>query len=428
MNVSALFIQRPVMTTLVMAAFVLAGAFGYASLPVSELPQVDFPTIDLNASLPGADATTMAAAVATPLEKQFSLISGLDSMTSQNALGQTRITLQFRLDRNIDAAAQDVQSAMSAAARQLPPSMLTPPAMRKVNPAESSIIFLTVSSPTLPLREVDRYTENLLVGKLSSISGVAQADIFGQARPAVHVYVDPNELAVRGIGIDEVAFAIQRASVTMPTGQIDGTTRGAVIHSVGQLSTAAEVAPQIIAYRNGAPVRVSDIARVVDGVQNPKLYGAWVTHSGSVPAVTVAIDRQPGANTVALVDEIKAQLPQLIAELPPSIKVDVTLDRSVSIRNAVSDVQVTLMIAAFLVVAVIFIFLRTVSGTFIPSIALPITIIGTFAGMAAMGYSLDNLSLMALTLCVGFVVDDAIVMLENIMRHVEEGRRHTKRR
>ncbi len=421
MNVSALFITRPVMTTLLMAAFVLAGIFGYSALPVSELPQVDFPTIDINATLPGADATTMAAAVATPLEKQFSLISGLDSMTSQNALGTSRITLQFRLDRNIDAAAQDVQSAMSAAARQLPPSMLTPPSMRKVNPAEASIIFLTVSSPTLPLREVDRYTENLLIGKLSSISGVAQADIFGQARPAVHVYIDPNALAQRGIGIDEVAGAIQRASVNMPTGQIDGATRGAVIHSSGQLSTAAEVAPQIIAYRNGAPVRVSDVARVTDGVQNPKLYGAWVTHDGAVPAVTVAIDRQPGANTVALVDEIKAQLPQLLSELPPSIKVDVTLDRSVSIRSAVRDVQVTLLLAAFLVVAVIFIFLRTVSGTFIPSIALPITVIGTFAGMAAMGYSLDNLSLMALTLCVGFVVDDAIVMLENIMRHVEKG-------
>jgi HAE1 family hydrophobic/amphiphilic exporter-1 len=421
MNLSAIFIKRPVMTTLVMAAFVLAGVFGYSSLPVSELPQVDFPTIDINAGLPGADATTMAAAVATPLEKQFSLIAGLDSMTSQNALGTSRITLQFRLDRNIDAAAQDVQSAMSAAARQMPPSMLTPPSMKKVNPAEASIVFLTVSSPTLPLREVDRYTENLLIGKLSSISGVAQADIFGQARPAVHVYVDPNALAARGIGIDEVASSIQRASVNMPTGQVDGPTRGAVIHSSGQLSTAAEVAPQIIAYRNGAPVRISDVAKVIDGVQNPKLYGAWVDHNGPKPAVTVAIDRQPGANTVALVDEIKGELPQLAAELPPSIKVDVTLDRSISIRKSVSDVQITLLLAAVLVIAVIFVFLRTVSGTFIPSIALPITVIGTFAGMAAMGYSLDNLSLMALTLCVGFVVDDAIVMLENIMRHVEAG-------
>ena len=421
MNISAIFINRPVMTSLVMAAFVLAGVYGYASLPVSELPQVDFPTIDINASFPGADATTMAAAVATPLEKQFSLISGLDSMTSQNALGQSRITLQFRLDRNIDAAALDVQTAMSAAARQLPPAMLTPPSIRKVNPAESSIVFLTVSSPTLPLREVDRYTENLLIGKLSSISGVAQADIFGQARPAVHVFVDPNALATRGIGIDEVASSLQRASTNMPTGQIDGNTRGAVIHAAGQLSTAAEVAPQIIAFRNGAPVRISDVAKVVDGVQNPKLYGAWVTHAGAVPAVTVAIDRQPGANTVALVDEIKAVLPQLTAELPPAIKVDVTLDRSVSIRQAVRDVQITLVLAALLVVGVIFVFLRTVSGTFIPSIALPITIIGTFAGMATMGYSLDNLSLMALTLCVGFVVDDAIVMLENIMRHVEAG-------
>ena len=421
MHISAIFIKRPVMATLLMAAFVLAGVFGYSSLPVSELPNVDFPTIDVNASLTGADATTMAAAVATPLEKQFSLIAGLDSMTSQNAQGTSRITLVFRLDRNIDAAAQDVQSALAAASRQLPPAMLTPPSIRKQNPAEASILFLTVSSETLPLREVDRYVENLLIGKLSSISGVAQADIFGQARPAVHVQVDPNALAVRGIGIDEVASAIQRASVNLATGQFDGNTRGAIIHAAGQLNNAAEVAPQIIAYRNGAPVRISDVAKVTDGVQNPKLYGAWITHKGAVPAVTVAIDRQPGSNTVAVVDAIKAELPALIAQLPPSIKVELTLDRSISIRNAVSDVQITLLLAAFLVVAVIFVFLRTVSATFIPAIALPITIIGTFAGMAAMGYSLDNLSLMALTLCVGFVVDDAIVMLENIMRHVEGG-------
>ncbi len=421
MNISALFIKRPVMATLLMAAFVLAGAFGYSSLPVSELPNVDFPTIDVNGSLPGADATTMASAVATPLEKQFSLISGLDSMTSQNAQGQTRITLQFRLDRNIDAAAQDVQAALAAASRQLPRDMPTPPSIRKVNPSEGSILFLTVSSETLPLREVDRYVENLLIGKLSSIDGVAQADIFGQARPAVRVQVDPNALALRGIGIDEVATAIQRVNVNMATGQLDGDKRGAVIHAEGQLNTASEYAPQIIAYRNGAPVRIADVANVIDSVQNPRLYGAWITGKEITPAVTVAIDRQPGANTIAVVDAIKAQLPQLIAQLPPSIKVDVTLDRSLTIRSAVSDVQTTLLIAAFLVIAVIFVFLRTVSATFIPAIALPITIIGTFAGMSAMGYSLDNLSLMALTLCVGFVVDDAIVMLENIMRHVEAG-------
>jgi hydrophobe/amphiphile efflux-1 (HAE1) family protein len=421
MHISAAFIKRPVMATLLMAGFILAGLFGYSTLPVSELPNVDFPTIDVNANLPGADAETMATAVATPLEKQFSLISGLDSMTSQNAQGQTRITLQFRLDRNIDAAFQDVQVALSASIRQLPRDMPSPPSIRKVNPAEGSILFLTVSSQTLPLSEVNRYVENLLLGKLSSVDGVAQAEIFGQARQAVRIQVDPNALALRGIGIDEVANAISRTSVNMATGQLDGNTRGAVIHTEGQLNNAEEFSSQIIAYRNGAPVRFADVANVIDGLENPRNYGAWGNKDGLIPAVTVGINRQPGANTVAVVDAIRAQLPQLIAQLPPSIKVDVTLDRSNSVRRAVSDVQITLLIAAFLVIGVIFVFLRTVSATFIPAIALPIAIIGTFAGMAVMGYSLDNLSLMALTLCVGFVVDDAIVMLENIMRHVEAG-------
>jgi HAE1 family hydrophobic/amphiphilic exporter-1 len=421
MHISAAFIKRPVMATLLMAAFVLAGLFGYSSLPVSELPNVDFPTIEVNATLPGADATTMASAVATPLEKRFSLISGLDSMNSQNAQGQTRITLQFRLDQSIDSASQDVQEAVSAAIRQLPRDMPAPPSIRKVNSAEGSVVFLTVSSPTLPLSEVNTYVENLLIGKLSSIPGVAQADIFGQARPAVRIQVDPNALAMRGIGIDEVSNAIQRMSVNMATGQLDGNTRGAVIHTNGQLNNASEFAQQIVAYRNGAPVRFADVANVIDGVENPRLYGAWVTKDDVKPAVTVAIDRQPGANTVAVVDAVKAALPDLVAQLPPSIKVEMTLDRSSSIRRAVNDVQVTLLIAALLVIGVIFVFLRTISATFIPAIALPIAIIGTFAGMAMMGYSLDNLSLMALTLCVGFVVDDAIVMLENIMRHVEAG-------
>src|SRR5690242_9130614 len=421
MHISAAFIKRPVMATLLMAAFVLAGVFGYSSLPVSELPNVDYPTIEVNATLPGADATTMASAVATPLEKRFSLISGLDSMTSANGQGQTRITLQFRLDQNIDAASQDVQEAVSAVIRQLPRDMPAPPSIRKVNSADGSIVFLTVSSPTLPLSVVNTYVENLLIGRLSAIPGVAQADIFGQARPAVRIQVDPNALAMRGIGIDEVASAIERTSVNQATGQLDGNTRGAVIHTNGQLNNASEFSNQIVAYRNGAPVRFNEIANVVDGVENPRLYGAWVNKQGTIPAVTVAIDRQPGANTVAVVDAVKAALPELQAQLPPSIKVELTLDRSGPIRRAVNDVQVTLLIAAFLVIAVIFVFLRTVSATFIPAIALPIAIIGTFAGIAVMGYSLDNLSLMALTLCVGFVVDDAIVMLENIMRHVEAG-------
>jgi HAE1 family hydrophobic/amphiphilic exporter-1 len=417
MNISAIFIKRPVMATLLMAAFVLAGTFGYFSLPVSELPNVDFPTIRITAGLPGADAQTMASSVATPLEKQFSLIAGLDSMSSVNVQGTTEITLQFRLDRNIDAAALDVQSALSAAARQLPRDMPSPPSLRKENPSENAILYLTASSETLPLSVVDQYVENLLVGKLSAIDGVAQAEIFGQARPAVRVQIDPNALAVRGIGIDEVATAIRNTNVNLATGQLDGQTRSAVIHAEGQLNDAEDYKQQIIAYRNGAPVRFADVANVVDSVENPKLYSAWK----GVPAITMGINRQPGANTIAVVDAIKAALPELIAQLPPSIKIQTYLDRSNSIRRAVTDVQVTLLIAAFLVIGVIFVFLRTVSATFIPAIALPITIVGTFAGMAAFGFSIDNLSLMAVTLCVGFVVDDAIVMLENIMRHVEAG-------
>ena len=417
MHLSAVFIKRPIMTSLLMAAFVLAGLFGYFNLPVSELPNVDFPTIDVNAGLPGADAETMASSVATPLEKQFSLIAGVDSMTSTSGQGNTRITLQFQLDRNIDAAFQDVQAAVSAAARQLPRDMPSPPSIRKSNPAEEGIFYLSVSSQTLPLTVVDEYVENLLIGKLSSIDGVAQAEVFGQQRPAVRVQVDPAALASRGIGIDEIASAIRNSSVNLATGSIDGRTRSAVIHAEGQLNKADEFRRQIISYRNGAPVRFGDVANVIDGVENPKSFG---TYNG-VPSITLELHRQPGANTIAVVDAVKAVLPGLVAQLPPSIRVQTYMDRSNTIRNSIDDVQVTLLIAAGLVIGVIFVFLRTVSATFIPSIALPITIIGTFAGMNAMGYSLDNLSLMALTLCVGFVVDDAIVMLENIMRHVEAG-------
>ncbi|HEX5278435.1 MAG TPA: efflux RND transporter permease subunit [Micropepsaceae bacterium] len=417
MNFSAIFIRRPVMATLLMAAFLIAGLFGYSSLPVSELPNVDLPTISVNASLPGTDAQTMASSVATPLEKQFSLISGVDSMTSTNVAGNSSISIQFRLDRNIDAAFLDVQAALSAAARQVPPAMTTPPSIRKTNPADDGIFYLSVSSETLPLYVVDQYAENVLVGKLSSLDGVAQAVIYGQSRPAVRVQVDPAELATRGIGIDEVATAIRNASVNLATGQLDGATRGAVIHADGQLNRAADYAPQIIAYRNGAPVTFADVANVIDSVENPKLFGSWK----GVPSITLEIHRQPGANTIAVVDEIKAALPELLKQIPPSIRVQTYMDRSLTIRSSVRDVQITLGIAALLVVLVIFIFLRTPSATFIPAIALPISVIGTFAGMSELGYSLDNLSLMALTLCVGFVVDDAIVMLENIMRHVEKG-------
>ena len=405
------------MTILVMAAIVIAGLFGYSSLPVNELPNVDFPTIVVTGSLPGADAGTMASSVATPLEAQFSLIPGLDSMSSTSVLGSTQITLQFRLDRNIDGASEDVQSALVAAARQLPPNMPTPPTMRKVNPAESSILQLTVTSPTLPLSVVDEYAETIIVRTISTIDGVANVEIYGQAHPAVRVQVDPSALAARGIGIDQVAAAIKSANVNLATGTLDGPARSAVIQTEGQLTKAAEYLPQIIAYRDGAPVRFADVAKVIDSVENRWLSGRYNGKQG----VTLGINRQPGANTIAVVDKIKAVLPSLRAQLPPSISLDVTLDRSQSIRAAVNDVQTTLVIAAVLVIGVIFLFLRTASATFIPSVALPITVIGTFAGMAAFGYSLDNLSLMALTLCVGFVVDDAIVMLENIMRHVENG-------
>src|SRR5262245_7067031 len=417
MNFSEVFIRRPVMTILVTVALLFAGLFGYSSLPVNELPNVDFPTIVVNGSLPGADAETMASSVATPLEGQFSLIAGLDTMSSTNVLGATQITLQFRLDRNIDAAAQDVQSALAAAARQLPANMPTPPTMRKVNPAENSIFQVTVSSTTLPLATVDEYAETIIVRSISSIDGVANVEIYGQAHPAVRIQLDPDALAIRGIGVDQVAGAVRNANVNLATGQLDGPSRAAIIQAQGQLTRAAEYRPQIIAYQNGAPVRIGDVANVIDSVENPRLSGMY----NGVPGVTIAVNRQPGANTIAVVDAIKAALPGIRAQLPPTIAMSVTLDRSQSIRAAVGDVQMTLLIAAVLVVAVIFLFLRTVSATFIPSIALPITIAGTFAGMAAFGYSLDNLSLMALTLCVGFVVDDAIVMLENIVRHVEAG-------
>ncbi|HYM18538.1 MAG TPA: efflux RND transporter permease subunit [Micropepsaceae bacterium] len=419
MNISEVFIRRPVMTLLVMAAVLVAGVFGYASLPVNELPTVDFPTIVVTGGLPGADAETMAASVASPLEAQFTLVPGLDSMSSVSVQGVSQITLQFRLDRSIDAAAQDVQAAISSATRNLPLNMPAPPTMRKVNPGDASILQITAYSTTLSLPAVDEYIETILVRGLSTIDGVANVDVFGQAHPAVRIQVDPDKLAVRGIGIDEVANAVRNANVDLATGTLDGPQTSAVIQTEGQLTRASDYLRQIIAYRDGAPIRFADVGTVVESVENRWQSGSYNGKTG----ITIGVNRQPGSNTVAVVDAVKARLPALRAQLPPSITVDITLDRSDSIRAGIRDVQMTLMAAALLVVAVIFLFLRTPSATFIPSIALPITIVGTFGGMAAFGYSLDNLSLMALTLCVGFVVDDAIVMLENIMRHVEAGER-----
>jgi hydrophobe/amphiphile efflux-1 (HAE1) family protein len=417
MNISAIFIERPVMTTLLMAALVIFGLFGYATLPVSELPNVDFPTIVVSANLPGADPQTMASAVATPLESQFSNIAGIDSMTSTSTQGSTSISIQFKLDRNLDGAAQDVQSAIAAASRKLPPNLPNPPTMRKVNPADTPIMFMGLSSPTLPLSKVDEYAETLLARQLSTLEGVAQVNVYGAQKFAVRIQADPAALATRQIGIDQLANAIASSNVNVATGTLNGPTRQSVIHANGQLLNAQDFAPQIVAYRNGAPVRFKDVARVQDSVENNRAAN-WFRGNR---AIGLSVQRQPGSNTIMLVDQIKSMLPVFLQQLPASVHLDIIYDRSQTIRDSVFDVQLTLLIAGALVVGVIFVFLRRVSATFIPSIALPIAVIGTFAGMALFGYNLDNLSLMSLTLSVGFVVDDAIVMLENIIRHIERG-------
>src|SRR5437868_4933805 len=417
MNLSQRFIEKPVMTTLVMAALVIFGGFGYSSLPVSDLPNIDFPTISVNANLPGADPDTMASSVASPLENQFSAITGIDQMTSTSTQGSTQIQLQFSLDRTVDAAAQDVQSAISAATRNLPKALPQPPTFRKQNPADIPIMFLALSSSTMKSSEVDEYAETLLARQISTIEGVAQVGVFGSAKYAVRIQADPAALATRQIGIDKLVTAVANANVNLATGALNGPTRSTVIHTGGQLNNAGEFNNQIVAYQNGSPVRLKDVAQVIDGMENP--YGkSWYRNR---EAINLPIFRQPGSNVVAVTDAIKKILPQFKASLPPAVQLDVVFDRSQMIRASIDDVQHTLLIAGALVVGVIFVFLRRVSATLIPSLALPIAIIGTFAGMAAFGYSLDNLSLMALTLSVGFVVDDAIVMLENIVRHIERG-------
>jgi HAE1 family hydrophobic/amphiphilic exporter-1 len=418
MSIAALFVRRPVMTALVMIGILIFGVVAYRLLPVNALPNVDFPTIQVSASLPGASPDTMASAVATPLEKQFTTIAGIDSMTSQSTNGSTTITIQFSLDRNIDAAAQDVQSAIAAAARQLPSAMPTPPTQRKVNPADAPIMNLALTSETQPLSVVDDYAENNLAQRISTISGVAQVQVYGSQKYAVRIQLDPNELASRGIALTDVEQAIGNANVNLPTGTLYGRERATSVTATGQLTNAKEFAPMIIAYRNGAPVALNRLGRVFDSVQNDKV-AAW--YNGT-RGIVLAVQRQPGTNTIEVVNAIRAILPSFQAQLPPSIKLSILYDRSTSIRESVRDVQFTLLLALALVVGVIFVFLRSVSATLIPSLALPMSIVGTFALMWQFGYSLDNLSLMALTLCVGFVVDDAIVMLENITRHMEMGK------
>ncbi len=419
MNLSELFIRRPVMTSLLMLAILGFGILGYRDLAVSDLPNVDFPTIQVSAGLPGASPETMASSVATPLEKQFTTIAGLDSMTSTSSLGSTQITLQFTLSRNIDSAALDVQSAIAAAGNQLPPNMPSPPTFKKVNPADQSIFLLAVTSPTLPLYEVDNYAENLLAEQISMVPGVAEVNVFGQAKYAVRVGLNPDELASRQIGIDEVEQAIQSANVNLPMGTLFGAHKAYNIESNGQLADAAPYRQIIIAYRNGAPVRLDQIASVTNGVQDQYVTN-WIN---GIPGIMLAVQRQPGTNTIDIVNRIRKLIPRFYSMVPPSIELSIEYDRSVPIQESVNDVKFTLLLAVFLVILVIFLFLRNASATIIPSLALPMAIVGTFAVMYLLGYTIDNLSLLALTLSVGFVVDDAIVMLENIVRHMEMGKR-----
>lgn len=421
MNVSELFIRRPVATTLLMAALVAFGLLGYRSLPVSDLPNVDFPTILVSASLPGASPETMASAVATPLERQFSTLSGLESLNSVSSLGTTQITLQFDLSRNIDAAAQDVQAAIARAAPLLPGDMPSPPTFQRVNPADQPILFLSLTSATLPLWQLDEFGQTLLAQRISMVSGVAQVLVFGSQKYAVRVKVDPRELASRSLGIDEVEAAIRTANVNLPTGILQGPAQRFTVQATGQLTAAEQYEPVIVAYRNGAPVRLSEIAQVIAGVEDDRAASWYGDQQRRQRAIVLAVQRQPGTNTVEVATAVKALLPQLRQFLPPAVELHILFDRSESIRQSVHEVQFTMMLALVLVVLVIFVFLRDPSATIIPSLALPVSLVGTFAFMYPLGFSIDNLSLLALTLSIGFVVDDAIVMLENIVRHREAG-------
>src|SRR5437660_2188096 len=414
---SELFIQRPITTTLIMAGIVLFGLIGYQSLPVSDLPNVDYPTIMVTADLPGASPEAIASAVATPLERQFSTIAGLNTVSSTITLGNTQVTLQFDLSRNIDAAAQDVQTAIAQSSRQLPTGMPNQPTLKKVNPADQPIVCVMVSAPTLRLSKVNEYADTTLAQRLSTISGVAQVLVTGEQKYAVRVQVDPAALAARGIGVDDVATALQRGNTNLPVGTLYGIHQNLTVQANGQLTNAEEYRQLIVSYRNGAPVTLRDLGDVVDSVENNRLASRY----NGQQVVTLTIQRQPGTNTVAVVDAIRNLLPTFRQQLPASIKLDVLYDRSESIRESVNDVQFSLLLAIGLVVLVIFLFLRNVRATFIPTLALPTSIVFTFAVMYLLGFSLDNLSLMALTLSVGFVVDDAVVMLENIVRRMEDG-------
>ena len=421
MNLPELCIRRPVMTTLLTAALCVFGAMAYKLLPVSDLPNVDFPTIVVTASLPGAVPETMASAVATPLEQQLSTIAGIDSMTSTSSLGITTITLQFSLSRSIDGAAQDVQSAIAAVQRRLPNDMPAPPSFRKTNPADQPVLFLALSSPTLALSVVDEYAQTMLAQRISTVDGVAQVQVFGAQKYALRVQLDPRALASRGITLDEVRTALSAHNVNLPTGVLDGNKQAMTVIATGQLNNSADFRQIVVAYRNGAPVRLGELAQVIDSVQDIRV-ASWYYNQGMTSrTIGLAVQRQPGTNTVEVVSGVKALLPSFRQQLPASVKLEVLFDRSETVRESVHDVQFTLVLSIFLVVLVIFLFLRTLTATLIPAMAIPMALLGTFIVMYFFGFTLDNLSLLALTLSVGFVVDDAIVMLENIVRYVEQG-------
>jgi hydrophobic/amphiphilic exporter-1 (mainly G- bacteria), HAE1 family len=417
MSLPELCIRRPIMTTLLMLSFIVFGVFAYMKLPVAALPRVDFPTINVSASLPGANPETMASSVAAPLERAFATIPGITQMTSRSSNGSTNITLQFDLDRNIDSAALDVQSQISSTLRRLPPEIPAPPSFRKVNPADAPILFLVLKSPTMPLSETNDYAEQVFAQQISQIPGVAQVNIFGQQKYAVRIEADPDAAAARGLTLNDIRTAVAAANSNSPLGSLRGQTRDAVLTATGQIERAEGYRDLVVAWRNGSPVRLSEIAKVYDSVENDRT-AAWF---GDERAIVLAVFRQSDANTVQVVDSIRARLPQYQAQLPPSIEARIINDRSISIRESVDDVYHTLAISVVLVILVIFLFLKTFAATIIPTLALPVSLIGTCAFMYAFGYSINNISLLAITLAVGFVVDDAIVMLENIMRHIEEG-------
>jgi hydrophobic/amphiphilic exporter-1 (mainly G- bacteria), HAE1 family len=424
MNISENFIRRPIATSLLMAGIALFGVIAYRALPVSDLPQIDYPTISVSASLPGANPDTMASAVATPLERQFTTIAGLDSMTSNSGQGNTNITLQFDLSRDIDGATVDVETAIAAAMPLLPPGMPTPPSFRKSNPGDYPIISLALSSPTMRLSDLDEYAETMVAQRLSMVDGVAQVMVYGSAKYAVRVQVDPSQLAARGIGLNEIDQALREWNVNIPTGSLYGPSRSYNIQANGQLMKAVDYEPMIVAYKNGAPVRLRDVAKVLDSLEDDKnfsaIYGGEFGTKGT-RGVNLAVMRQPGSNTIEVTDKVKALLPAFQEQMPPAVHMTVRGDRSKNIREAFEDIQFTMMATLALVIMVIFLFLRNFYATMIPAMALPFSIVGTFAVMYLLGFSMNNISLMALILSIGFVVDDAIVMLENIVRHIEHG-------